>query len=333
MKLASLKNGRDGQLVVVSRDLTRYADASHISPTLQSALDHWKRAAPRLESLSEEVELGSVPTERFHEHECDSPLPRAYQWADGSAYVNHVELVRRARGAEMPATFWTDPLMYQGGSDSFLGPRDPIPLADEAWGCDMEGEVAVITGDVRAGATPDEAQKAIRLIMLANDVSLRNLIPNELGKGFGFFQSKPSSAFSPVAVTPEELDGMWDGVRLNGSLSVKLNGELFGKASTKVDMTFDFPTLVAHAARTRSLSAGTIIGSGTVSNRGDDGGPGKSIAEGGVGYSCIAELRMVETITQGAPKTRFLKRGDRVEIEMLDSRAHSIFGRIDQTVG
>jgi fumarylacetoacetate (FAA) hydrolase len=333
MKLASLKNGRDGQLVVVSRDLTRYADASHIALTLQSALDNWKRAAPRLESLAEEVELGSVPTERFHEHDCASPLPRAYQWADGSAYVNHVELVRKARGAEMPETFWTDPLMYQGGSDSFLGPRDAIPLADEAWGCDMEGEVAVITGDVRAGASVDEAQKAIRLVMLANDVSLRNLIPNELGKGFGFFQSKPSSAFSPVAVTPDELDGMWDGARLNGSLSVKLNGEPFGKASTKVDMTFDFPTLVAHAARTRPLSAGTIVGSGTVSNRGDDGGPGKSIADGGVGYSCIAELRMVETITQGAPKTGFLKRGDRVEIEMLDSRAHSIFGRIDQTVG
>ena len=223
--------------------------------------------------------------------------------------------------------------MYQGGSDSFLGPRDAIPLADEAWGCDMEGEVAVVTGDVRAGATVEEAQKAIRLVMLANDVSLRNLIPNELGKGFGFFQSKPSSAFSPVAVTPDELDGMWDGARLNGALNVKLNGELFGKASTKIDMTFDFPALVAHAARTRSLSAGTIIGSGTVSNRGDDGGPGKSIADGGVGYSCIAELRMVETITQGAPKTGFLKRGDRVEIEMLDSRAHSIFGRIDQTVG
>jgi len=333
MKLASLKNGRDGQLVVVSRDLTRYADASHIAPTLQSALDNWKRAEPRLQSLAEEVELGSVPTERFHEHDCASPLPRAYQWADGSAYVNHVELVRKARGVELPETFWTDPLMYQGGSDSFLGPRDPIPLADESWGCDLEGKVAVITGDVRAGATTEEAQRSIRLVMLVNDVSLRNLIPNELGKGFGFFQSKPSSAFSPVAVTPDELDGMWDGARLNGALNVRLNGELFGKASAKVDMTFDFPALVAHAARTRSLSAGTIIGSGTVSNRGDDGGPGKSIADGGVGYSCIAELRMVETITQGAPKTEFLKRGDRVEIEMLDSRAHSIFGRIDQTVG
>lgn len=333
MKLASIKNGRDGRLVVVSRDLTRYADATHIAPTLQSALDNWKRAAPRLETLAEEVELGSVPTERFHEHECASPLPRAYQWADGSAYVNHVQLVRKARGVEMPETFWTDPLMYQGGSDSFLGPRDDIPLADESWGCDMEGEVAVITGDVRPGATHEDAQKSIRLIMLANDVSLRNLIPNELGKGFGFFQSKPSSAFSPVAVTPDELGPMWDGDRLNGTLSVKLNGELFGKASTRVDMTFDFPTLIAHAARTRSLSAGTIIGSGTVSNRDEDGGPGRPVADGGVGYSCIAELRMVETITQGSPKTGFLKHGDRVEIDMQDERGRSIFGRIDQTVG
>jgi fumarylacetoacetate (FAA) hydrolase len=332
MKLASLKDGRDGRLVVVSRDLTKYADASHIAPTLQSALDSWKRIAPRLESLAEEMELGSAPTARFHERDCASPLPRAYQWADGSAYVNHVQLVRKARGAEMPESFWTDPLMYQGGSDAFLNPRDPIPLGDPEWGCDMEGEVAVITGDVRAGADREQAQKAIRLVMLANDVSLRNLIPHELGKGFGFFQSKPSSSFSPVCVTPDELGEMWDGARLHGSLHVRLNGETFGKALTAVDMTFDFPTLIQHAARTRPLSAGTIVGSGTVSNRGEDGGPGRSVAEGGVGYSCIAELRMVETITSGAPKTGFLKRGDRVEIEMLDTRGRSIFGRIDQTV-
>ncbi len=332
MKLASLKDGRDGRLVVVSRDLTKYADASHIAPTLQSALDSWKRVAPRLESLAEEVELGSAPTSRFHERDCASPLPRAYQWADGSAYVNHVQLVRKARGAEMPETFWTDPLMYQGGSDSFLGPREPIPLGDPEWGCDMEGEVAVITGDVRPGATREQAQKSIRLIILANDISLRNLIPHELGKGFGFFQSKPSSSFSPVAVTPDELGEMWNGDRLRGVLLVRLNGEVFGKADTAVDMTFDFPALIAHAARTRPLSAGSIIGSGTVSNRGPDGGPGKPVAEGGVGYSCIAELRMVETITTGAPKTGFLKQGDRVEIEMLDSRGRSIFGRIDQTV-
>jgi fumarylacetoacetate (FAA) hydrolase len=223
--------------------------------------------------------------------------------------------------------------MYQGGSDSFLGPRDPIPLGNEEWGCDLEGEVAVITGDVRLGASHNEAQRAVRLVMLANDVSLRNLIPEELAKGFGFFHSKPSSAFSPVAVTPDELGGMWDGVRLNGALTVRVNGEPFGKANTRVDMTFDFPTLIAHAARTRTLSAGTIMGSGTVSNRGEDGGPGKSIADGGVGYSCIAELRMVETITKGAPSTGFLKRGDRVEIEMLDDKGRSVFGRIDQVVG
>jgi fumarylacetoacetate (FAA) hydrolase len=332
MKLASLKDGRDGRLVVVSRDLTKYADASHIAPTLQNALDYWKRSEPRLRTLAEEVELGSVPTERFHEKYCASPLPRAYQWADGSAYVNHVQLVRKARGAEMPETFWTDPLMYQGGSDSFLGPRDLIPLGDEAWGCDMEGEVAVITGDVRIGSDRDQAQKSIRLIMLANDVSLRNLIPHELGKGFGFFQSKPSSAFSPVTVTPDELGPMWDGARLHGVLCVKLNGEIFGKAQTAVDMTFDFPALIQHATKTRPLTAGSIVGSGTVSNRDEDGGPGRPVSEGGVGYSCIAELRMVETITQGAAKTGFLKRGDRVEIEMMDERGHSIFGRIDQVV-
>jgi fumarylacetoacetate (FAA) hydrolase len=333
MKLASLNHGRDGRLVVVSRDLTRFADAGHIAPTLQSALDNWKRHAPRLHTLAEELEIGSVPTDRFHEKDCASPLPRAYQWADGSAYVNHVALVRKARNAEMPDTFWTDPLMYQGGSDGFLGPRDTIPLADESLGCDMEGEVAVVTGDVRLGASHEDAQRAIRLVMLCNDVSLRNLIPNELAKGFGFFQSKPSSAFSPVAVTPDELEGAWDGDRLNGTLSVRLNGEPFGRANTRADMTFDFPTLIAHAARTRALSAGTIIGSGTVSNRGEDGGAGRAIADGGVGYSCIAELRMVETITQGAAKTGFLKRGDRVEIEMLDDRGRSIFGRIDQVVG
>src|SRR5690606_10191026 len=256
----------------------------------------------------------------------------AYQWADGSAYVNHVQLVRKARGAEMPETFWTEPLMYQGGSDSFLGPRDSIPLADESWGCDLEGEIAVITGDVRAGADREAAQKSIRLVMLANDISLRNLIPHELGKGFGFFQSKPSSSFSPAAVTPDDLGPMWDGARLHGVLGVKLNGEIFGKAQTAVDMTFDSPTLIQHAAKTRPLSAGSIVGSGTISNRDEDGGPGRPVSEGGVGYSCIAELRMVETITTGAPKTGFLKPGDRVEIEMLDDRNHSIFGRIEQVV-
>src|SRR5579884_4457981 len=241
MKLASLKDGRDGRLVVVSRDLAWYADAASIAPTLQGALDDWDRCEPQLRSLAEGVEHGSVVRERFREHAAASPLPRAYQWADGSAYVNHVQLVRQARGAEVPDSFWTDPLMYQGGSDGFLGPRDPIPLADEAWGCDLEGEVAVITGDVALGADRETALSAVRLVMLCNDVSLRNLIPGELAKSFGFFQSKPASAFSPVAVTPDELDGWRDG-KLNGKLEVEVNGKLLGCADAGVDMTFDFGT-------------------------------------------------------------------------------------------
>lgn len=332
MKLASLKGGRDGRLVVVSQDLAWCADASAIAPTLQAALDDWETAEPLLRGLAESLEHGSIPRERFHEHEAASPLPRAYQWADGSAYVNHVALVRKARAADMPDSFWTDPLMYQGGSDGFLGPRDPIPLADEAWGCDMEGEIAVVTGDVPLGASREQALAAIRLVMLCNDVSLRNLIPGEIGKGFGFFQSKPASAFSPVAVTPEALGEAWKDGKLHGALEVELNGAPLGAADAGVDMTFDFGTLIAHAARTRALGAGTIIGSGTVSNRGPDGGPGKTIAEGGVGYSCLAELRTIETLAQGEPKTPFLKAGDEVRIEMRDVRRHSIFGAIEQRV-
>ncbi|ADZ71484.1 fumarylacetoacetate hydrolase family protein [Polymorphum gilvum] len=332
MKLATLKDGtRDGRLVVVNRSLTRCTEATHIAPTLQTALDDWAHAAPKLVVLAESLEHDAVPSMRFHEHNALSPLPRAYQWADGSAYVNHVELVRKARGAEMPETFWTDPLMYQGGSDTFLAPRDPIRMADEAWGIDMEGEVAVIVDDVPMGASRDEAQAAIRLIMLVNDVSLRGLIPAELAKGFGFFQSKPSSAFSPVAVTPDELGDAWDGGKVHLPLRVDLNGEAFGRADAGVDMTFDFPTIIAHAAKTRPLGAGAIVGSGTVSNK-LDGGPGKPVAEGGVGYSCIAEVRMVETITQGAPKTPFMRFGDTVRIEMLDRDGHSVFGAIEQTV-
>lgn len=332
MKLATLKDGtRDGKLVVVSRDLTRYTDASFLVANLQGALDDWARIVPHLEALAEGLEHGSLPSERFHESAAHSPLPRAYQWADGSAYVNHVELVRRARNAEMPATFWTDPLMYQGGSDSFLAPRDPIVMEDEAWGIDMEGEVAVIVDDLRAGASLEEARDAIRLVMLVNDVSLRGLIPAELAKGFGFFQSKPSSAFSPVAVTPEELGDAWDGGKLHLPLLVEYNGKPFGCANAGVDMTFDFPTLIAHAAKTRPLVAGTIIGSGTVSNK-LDGGPGKPIAEGGVGYSCIAEIRTIETIEQGGPKTPFMRFGDTVRIEMKDKAGHSIFGAIEQVV-
>ncbi|MEQ9394164.1 fumarylacetoacetate hydrolase family protein [Haliea sp.] len=327
MKLASLKKGRDGALVVVSRDLQRCLPAGM---TLQQALDDWEQQQPVLERLAEQVENGAG--EAFVEEACASPLPRAFQWADGSAYVNHVELVRKARGAEMPESFWTDPLMYQGGSDSFLGPRDPIVMADSAWGIDFEGEVAVITGDVPMGASPEQAAAGIRLLMVVNDVSLRNLIPAELGKGFGFFQSKPSSAFSPVCVTPDELGQAWDGGRLHLPLRVSYNGELFGKANAGVDMTFDFPTLIAHAAKTRPLCAGTIIGSGTVSNKDDDGTPGRPVADGGLGYSCIAEIRMIETIRDGKPTTPFMQFGDRVRLEMLDADGNSLFGAIDQQV-
>ncbi|EXL05402.1 fumarylacetoacetate hydrolase family protein [Aquamicrobium defluvii] len=332
MKLATLKDStRDGRLVVVSKDLTRCSEVGHIARTLQAALDDWKHVGPRLAGVAEGIETGAQPTMRFHEHEAASPLPRAYQWADGSAYVNHVELVRKARGAEMPGSFWTDPLIYQGGSDSFLAPRDPIAMADEAWGIDFEGEIAVIVDDVPMGASVAEAQEAIRLVMLANDVSLRGLIPAELAKGFGFFQSKPSTAFSPVAVTPDELGEAWDGGKLHLPLLVSLNGQPFGRANAGIDMTFDFGQLIAHAARTRPLAAGSIIGSGTVSNR-LDGGPGKPVAEGGAGYSCIAEIRMVETIEKGVAATPFLRFGDRVRIEMQDSAGHSIFGAIEQTV-
>jgi fumarylacetoacetate (FAA) hydrolase len=332
MKLASLKGGRDGRLVVVSDDLAWYADAAHICPTLQAALDNWEHYEPRLRNLATDLAHNAIPRERFHEREAHSPLPRAYQWADGSAYVNHVALVRQARGAELPESFWHDPLVYQGGSDGFLAPRDPIPLADPAWGCDMEGEVVVVTGDVPQGATRDEALAAIRLIGLTNDVSLRGLIPAELAKGFGFYQSKPASAFSPVFVTPDALGDRWRDGKLHGTLEVDLNGQPFGRADAGEDMTFDFGTLIAHLAKTRSLSAGTIIGSGTVSNRDADGGPGKPVKDGGRGYSCIAEVRMVETIRDGAPATPFMQAGDTVHIRMADARHHSIFGDIEQVV-
>ncbi|MDU0341073.1 fumarylacetoacetate hydrolase family protein [Bosea rubneri] len=332
MKLASLTHGRDGRLVVVSNDLTRATDAFPVVATLQGALDDWERCAPRLSDLSEGLEHGSVPSFRFHEHDCASPLPRAYQWVDGSAYVNHVDLVRKARGAEMPASFWTDPLMYQGGSDSFLGPRQPIRIASEDYGIDLEAEIAVITGDVPMGVSPDEARALIRLVMLVNDVSLRNLIPAELAKGFGFLQSKPSSAFSPVAVTPGELGSAWKDGKLHLPLLAQINGKPFGKPEAGIDMTFDFGVLIAHAAKTRPLVAGTIVGSGTVSNRDADGGPGRRVGEGGLGYACIAEQRMVETIRDGAAKTPFLRFGDSVRIEMKDAAGHSIFGAIDQEI-
>jgi fumarylacetoacetate (FAA) hydrolase len=332
MKLASLKaGGRDGTLVVVSRDLTRATPVPEIARTLQAALDDWMALAPKLEEAYRTLNADPASGQPFDPAEAASPLPRAYQWADGSAYVNHVELVRKARGAEMPPSFWTDPLMYQGCSDSFLAPTDPIPAATEAWGVDFEAEIAVITGDVPMGVPAEAARGHIRLLMLVNDVSLRNLIPAELGKGFGFFQSKPASSFSPVAVTPDELGDAWDGGKLHRPLVTTLNGEPFGKPDAGVDMTFDFPTLIAHAAKTRRLAAGSIIGSGTVSNK-LDGGPGKPVSAGGVGYSCLAELRMIETIEHGAPKTPFMRFGDRVRIELFDKDGASVFGAINQQV-
>lgn len=332
MKLATLKDStRDGRLVVVSRDLTRCSEVGHIARTLQAALDDWEHAGPRLGRVAEGIETGAQPTIRFHEHHAASPLPRAYQWADASAYVNHVELVRKSRNMEMPPSFWSDPLMYQGGSDSFLAPRDDIPLIDEALGLDMEGEVAVVVGDVPMGTSPAECLASIELVMLVNDVSLRALAMGEINKGFGFFQAKPASSFSPVAVTPDELGDAWQGGKLNLSLSVDLNGKPFGRANAGIDMTFDFGQLVAHAARTRRLSAGTIVGSGTVSNKMGEG-PGKPIADGGAGYSCIAEMRMIETLMHGAAKTPFLTFGDVVRIEMKDKSGHSIFGAIEQKV-
>jgi fumarylacetoacetate (FAA) hydrolase len=333
MKLASLKQGRDGRLVVVSTDLAWCADASTIAPTLQAALDSWDAVEADLRNLATDLDHEAIPMMRFHERQAAAPLPRAYQWADGSAYVNHVALVRQARGAEMPDSFWHDPLMYQGGSDGFLGPRDPIPLADESWGCDLEAEVVVVTGDVPQGASRDDALAAVRLVGLTNDVSLRNLIPGELAKGFGFFQSKPASSFSPVFVTPDALGDWWRDGKLHRKLLVDLNGAPFGRAEAGEDMTFDFGTLIAHAAKTRPLGAGTIVGSGTVSNRDAGGGPGKPIAEGGVGYSCLAEVRTVETIATGTATTPFLKAGDTVRIWAEDDRHHPIFGTIEQVVG
>ena len=332
MKLASLKQGRDGKLVVVSNDLAWCADASHIAPTLQAALDDWDRVEGDLRNLATDLEHETIPMMRFHERQAAAPLPRAYQWADGSAYVNHVALVRQARGAELPESFWQDPLMYQGGSDGFLGPRDAIPLKDESWGADLEAEVVVVTGDVPLGASREEALAAVRLVGLTNDVSLRNLIPGELAKGFGFFQSKPASAFSPVFVTPDALGDWWQEGKLHRTLMVDLNGTPFGRVDAGEDMTFDFGTLIAHAAKTRALGAGTIIGSGTVSNRDEGGGPGKPIGEGGKGYCCLAEVRTVETILRGSAETPFLKAGDTIRIWAEDDKHHPIFGTIEQTV-
>lgn len=323
MKLATLKNNtRDGQLVVVNKSLTKAVAVPEIATTLQQAIDNWAEYSPKLIEVYNALNAGTIDsTMDFDQVACESPLPRAYQWADGSAYVNHVELVRKARNAEMPETFWTDPLMYQGGSDSFIGPRDDIPTASEEYGIDFESEVAVITDDVPMASTPEQAAEHIKLIMLVNDVSLRNLIPGELAKGFGFFSSKPSSAFSPVAITPDELGEAWDGKKLHLPLTTHLNGEMFGEPNCGVDMTFYFPTIVAHAAKTRPLSAGCVVGSGTISNY-----------DRSKGSSCLAEKRMLEIIADGKPSTSFMKFGDTVKIEMFDADGVSIFGAIDQKV-
>jgi fumarylacetoacetate (FAA) hydrolase len=322
MKLATLADGsRDGRLAVVSKDLSRAAYATGIAPTLQAALDDWKRKAPALALLSRSLEAGSAESFAFDPALALSPLPRAHHWVDGSAYVNHVELVRKARGATMPESFWTDPLVYQGGSDDLLPPKGDAAFASEDWGIDLEGEVSVITDDVPMGTDAQAARTHIILLMLVNDWSLRNLIPDELAKGFGFYQSKPASAFSPVAVTPDELGVAWDGAKVQLALVVHLNDALLGRPNAGEDMTFDFGQLIAHATKTRRLGAGSIVGSGTVSNR-----------DRSLGSTCLAERRMLETIEQGRPVTPFLSFGDRVRIEMFDAAGHSIFGAIDQRV-
>ncbi len=323
MKLATLRDGsRDGQLAVVSRDLSQAHFASGIAGRMQQLLDDWSFIAPQLNDLYQTLNEGRARHAfPFDPAQCMAPLPRAYQWADGSAYVNHVELVRKARNAEMPETFWTDPLMYQGGSDDLLGPRDPIICASEEWGIDFEAEVAVVTDDVPMTAAPDEAAQHIRLLMLVNDVSLRNLIPAELAKGFGFFQSKPSTAFSPVAVTPDELGEAWTGRKLTLPLVVHWNGKRVGRANAGDDMVFDFAQLISHICKTRNVRAGSIVGSGTVSNK-----------DASRGYSCIAEQRALEMIADGKPSTPFMRYGDTVKIEMFDAQGASIFGAIEQTV-
>ena len=322
MKLASLKSGRDGQLIVVSRDLTKAIAVTDIAATLQQALDNWAETEAALIERYNLLNSGAADGAfDFDPAACDAPLPRAYHWADGSAYVTHVELVRKARGAELPASFWTDPLIYMGASDAFIGPMADIEVESEEWGIDFEAEIVVITDDVAAGSKPDLAEKHIKLIGLVNDVSLRNLIPAELGKQFGFYQSKPWTSFTPVLVTPDELGDAWDGRKIHLPLRATLNGELIGAPNAGVDMTFDFPTLITHCAKSRSLMEGTVIGSGTVSNVGS-----------AAGSCCLAEVRCLETIANGEPSTPFMSFGDRVEIEMLDASGVSIFGKIDQTV-
>lgn len=323
MKLASLKTGgRDGTLVVVSRDLSRVTLATSVAPTLRDAIEDWQTSEPVLRALQKQLEDGTVDSMPYDPAALASPLPRAFQWADGSAYLSHMRLVRKARGVDMPANSESDPLLYQGGGDRFLGPVDPIPCVDTEWGLDFEGEIAVVTDDVPMGCTAKQASTHIKLIMLCNDVSLRHVMRPELVKGFGFFQSKPASAFSPVCVTPDELGEAWTGGRINLSLVTTYNGDEFGCVDAGTDLNFEFPELIAHAARTRELSAGTIIGSGTVSN--------ENYQE--VGSSCLAEKRMIETIRDGEPTTRFMQPGDTIHFEMLDNDGISVFGAIDQSV-
>ncbi len=322
MKLASLKSGRDGELLVVSRDLSHAVSAREVTPTLQSALDEWATTEPRLQALYRALNDGERDDAfAFDPGACAAPLPRAYHWVDGSAYVTHVELVRKARGAELPESFWHDPLVYMGASDAFIGPHDDIEVQSEDWGIDFEAEVVIVTDDVPAGVSPEQARKHIRLLGLVNDVSLRNLIPAELGKQFGFYQSKPWTSFTPVLATPDELGDAWDGAKLHLPLRATLNGELIGAPNAGVDMTFDFPTLIAHCAKSRSLMSGTVIGSGTVSNVGSKDGS-----------CCLAEVRCLETIRDGSPSTPFMSFGDRIEIDMLDASGETIFGKIDQVV-
>ena len=321
MKLASLKFGRDGKLVVVSRDLSKYVSADAIAPTMQDALDRWSECEPRLVALFDDLMSGAVAGEAFDSAQCDAPLPRCYHWVDASAYVTHVELVRKARGAELPASFLVDPLVYMGASDAFIGPRDDVLVGDEAWGIDFEAEVAVITDDVPAGTKAAGALKHIKLISILNDVSLRGLIPAELGKQFGFYQSKPQTAFAPVFATPDELGSAWNSNKVHLPLHAIYNGAKFGAPNAGVDMNFDFCQLVEHCAKTRALVAGTVIGSGTVSNKGSH-----------EGSCCIAERRCLETIADGKPATPFMKFGDRVEIDMFDAANNSVFGRIDQKI-
>lgn len=322
MKIASYKSGRDGLLMIVDKELKTCCSASHIAPTLQAALDDWANIAPQLEREYAQLCHGThSAAEPFDTSRCAAPLPRSYHWADGSAYVTHVELVRKARGAELPASFWEDPLVYMGASDAFIGPEDPVEVQSEEWGIDFEAEVVVVTDDVPAGVTASQAADHIKLIGLVNDVSLRNLIPAELAKQFGFYQSKPWTAFTPVLVTPDELGDAWDGSRLHLPLRTTYNGELVGAPNAGQDMTFDFPTLIAHCAKSRSLMTGAVIGSGTVSNVGST-----------AGSCCLAEIRCLETIRDGQPSTPFMSFGDRIRIEMLDTDNNSIFGAIDQVI-